>query len=132
MFNFGHCCCTFFLFSIGGIFPSCLVRVLPLGVLPLIVLPLGVSLLGVFSVSQKCTNQHSVYQSAYSDTPMLKSFLEASRTNWRTLVHPCQNDPWRHDVPICREKQRFPIGFEITATKSLQKRRANFLHFSGI
>ena len=43
---------------------------------------------GIFlsSGSQKCTNQRSVYQSAYSGTPLPKRPLEALRTNRRTLV----------------------------------------------
>ena len=83
-----------------------LLGVLPLGVSPLSVLPLIVSLLrfsllGILPstspwclksvpISVRCTNQRSVYQSAYPDTPLPKRPLEASRTNRRILVHPCQ------------------------------------------
>ena len=51
-------------------------------------------------ISVQCTNQRVVYQSAYYNPPLPKHPSEASRTNRRTLVHPCQNNPRRHDVTI--------------------------------
>ena len=51
-------------------------------------------------ISVRCTNQRLVYQSVYPDTPPAKRPSKASRTNWHTLVHPCQNNPWRRHIPI--------------------------------
>ena len=83
-------------FSFPQIFPPCTA----LGASPSVSHPQRLDLCIISLVSQKCTNQCSAYQSAYPGTPLSKRPLKASRTNRRTLIHPYQNNPQRHQVPI--------------------------------
>lgn len=112
-----------FFFLVSPLLVSSLL-VSPLGVSPFGVLPfwrlaaqslaLGVSLHGLSSVSPQCHKQRSVYQSAYLGIPLPKRPSEASRTNMRTLVHPCPNNPWRHDMRQFAHKiERFLVVFNV-------------------